>query len=76
MSKRLSYLPTIQQIKPAVTSQRILNSQACKGKGGCPYLAAPQKQGAAFRAGLLAAPRDVEELVTYLFIYFSPLSRG
>jgi hypothetical protein len=40
-------------------------AQARKGKGGCPFMAAPQKAGAAFRAGLLAAPRDVEELVSH-----------
>jgi hypothetical protein len=28
-------------------------------------MAAPQRAGAAFRAGLLAAPRDVEELVSH-----------
>jgi hypothetical protein len=39
--------------------------EAHKGGGGCSFMAAPQKAGAAFRAGLLAAPRDVEELVSH-----------
>lgn len=37
-------------------------TQARKGKGGCPFLTATAKSAAAFREGLLAAPRDVEEL--------------
>ncbi len=35
---------------------------ARKGKGGCPYLTASAKSQLGFREGLLAAPRDVEEL--------------
>lgn len=40
-----------------------LHTQAArKGKGGCPYLTASAKSQLGFREGLLAAPRDVEEL--------------
>lgn len=48
--------------EPAEQQRNGSKLQVRKGKGGCPFLTATAKSAAAFREGLLAAPRDVEEL--------------